>query len=193
MRSRSAKPRVATSAVGAPRSSSSALVPTVIPWAKASTRSALAPARRRAASTAAITACDWSSGVVGTFAVCRCSPSKTTASVNVPPTSTPKSTSRSYLSEAPQTTRPRTKPRPSPASDALLRGERRQLHRLLEVLVGRAVVHPRQRVALTRRALAGRGPALARNAVQAQVRRQLLEELDREADVALDDLVDVEL
>ena len=39
-------PRVATSAVRAPRSSSSALVPTVIPWAKASTsRRAAAPAR----------------------------------------------------------------------------------------------------------------------------------------------------
>jgi hypothetical protein len=60
---------VATSAVAAPRCSSSALVPTVMPWAKLSTWSSLAAARRRAAATASITALDWSSGVVGTFAV----------------------------------------------------------------------------------------------------------------------------
>ncbi len=93
---RSVNPSVAISAVRAPRSSSSAFVPTVIPWAKPST----AAARRRPAaappSTAASTPCDWSSGVVGAFAVCSVSPSKTTASVKVPPTSTPSSTPGSY-------------------------------------------------------------------------------------------------
>ena len=36
-----------------------------------------------------MTPCDWSAGVVGTFAVNRPAPDASTASVNVPPTSTP--------------------------------------------------------------------------------------------------------
>ena len=68
-------PAVAISAVRAPRSSSRALVPTVIPWAKDSTWPGLAPARRSTSSTASITATDWSSGVVGSFAVWTVSPS----------------------------------------------------------------------------------------------------------------------
>ena len=46
-------------------------MPTVIPWANDSTSPAPAPARSSTASTAAITPRDWSSGVVGAFAVCR--------------------------------------------------------------------------------------------------------------------------
>ncbi len=97
--SRSAKPLVAISAVRAPRSSSRALVPTVIPWAKDSTAPASRPARRSTSSTAAITPADWSSGVVGSFAVWTDSPSSRTASVKVPPTSTPSSMRRSYRAQ----------------------------------------------------------------------------------------------
>ena len=43
---------------------------------------------------------DWSSGVVGTFAVCRRSPSSSAASVKVPPTSTPSSMARTYHASA---------------------------------------------------------------------------------------------
>src|SRR5262245_6580352 len=57
--------------------------------------------------------------------------------------------------------------------------------RLLEMLVGGAVVAPRQRLALARGALAGAGVARARLPVQADVIGQALEELAREVDVAL--------
>ena len=57
---------------------------------------------------------DWSSGVVGAFAVCRRSPSKSTASVKVPPTSTPSSTaarySRQRRKEAPASPEPGPRP-----------------------------------------------------------------------------------
>ena len=59
--SRSVKPSVASSAVRATRPSSSAFVPTVIPWTKRSTSRAEAPAPSSASSTAAITPSDWSS------------------------------------------------------------------------------------------------------------------------------------
>ena len=75
MSSRSVNPRVATSAVRAPLSVSSALVPTVIPWAKLSTCAGVVPARSSAVATAASTPRDWSSGVVGAFAVCSERPS----------------------------------------------------------------------------------------------------------------------
>jgi len=78
--------------VRAPWPSSSALVAVVVPWANASTSSADAPARSSAAVTAARTPSDWSSGVVGDLAVTSRSPMATTASVKVPPTSTPSST-----------------------------------------------------------------------------------------------------
>ena len=67
--STSVKPSVASSAVRAPRSSSSALVATVMPWPKLATSGGSTPARSSTSSTAAITPCDWSAGVVGTFAV----------------------------------------------------------------------------------------------------------------------------
>ena len=64
------KPSVATNAVRATVPSSSALVATVMPWAKPSTSLARAPAASSARSTAAMTPRDWSSGVVGALAVC---------------------------------------------------------------------------------------------------------------------------
>ena len=88
---RSVKPSVATNAVRAPRPSSSALVATVIPCASSSTASGLAPARSSTTSIAAMTPCDWSAGVVGALAVCTPPDATSTASVNVPPTSTPTS------------------------------------------------------------------------------------------------------
>jgi hypothetical protein len=52
------KPAVATKAVRATLPSSSALVATVMPWAKPSTSPVVAPAERRARPTAVITARD---------------------------------------------------------------------------------------------------------------------------------------
>ena len=90
----SVNPSVATSAVRAPAPSSSALVTTVVPWAKTSTSLAERPAFSSAAVTAAITPSDWSWGVVGDLAVMMRPSSASTASVKVPPTSTPRSTGR---------------------------------------------------------------------------------------------------
>ena len=87
----SVKPAVAIRAVGAARPSSSALVATVIPWENSSISSGERSARTSAASTAAITPSDWSPGVVGDLAVTRRPSNASTASVKVPPTSTPKS------------------------------------------------------------------------------------------------------
>src|SRR3954470_7760242 len=70
-------------AVRAPRRSSSAFVATVVPCANRSTPTA--PTARAAASTDS----SWRSAV-GTFAVRTVAPSRRTASVNVPPTSTPR-------------------------------------------------------------------------------------------------------
>src|SRR3954447_21759258 len=70
-------------AVRAPRRSSSAFVATVVPWANRSTPDA--PTARAAASTDS--SCR---RAVGTLAVRTTSPSTSTASVNVPPTSTPR-------------------------------------------------------------------------------------------------------
>ena len=85
----SVKPSVEISAVRAPRSSSSAFVATVMPCAKCVTWLESVPARSSASETAAITPSDWSAGVVGTFAVTRRPAAASTASVKVPPTSTP--------------------------------------------------------------------------------------------------------
>ena len=62
------------------------------PVGEVADRRAGAPACPSTASIAAITPADWSPGVVGDFAVWMRSPSTRTASVNVPPTSTPSST-----------------------------------------------------------------------------------------------------
>ena len=84
----SVKPSVASSAVGAARPSSRALVVTVVPCANA----VIAPGAAPVASIAANTPRASSPGVVGAFAITS-SPSgeASTASVNVPPTSTPSS------------------------------------------------------------------------------------------------------
>ena len=96
----SVKPSVASSAVRATFPSSSAFVPTVIPWTNRSTSSARAPARSSAACTASSTPSDWSSGVVGAFAVTSPSGVASTASVKVPPTSTPRTTRRTLTQAA---------------------------------------------------------------------------------------------
>src|SRR3954463_4359450 len=63
---------------------------------------AVAPAASAAAATAVRTPCDWSSGVVGALAVWTRSPATRTASVNVPPPSTPRSaTARPLRQPAP--------------------------------------------------------------------------------------------
>ncbi len=92
----SVNPSVAMNAVRAPRPSSSALVATVIPWENSATALASAPARSSTARTAARTPSDWSSGVVGALAVIRRPSTASTASVKVPPTSTPRSITAPY-------------------------------------------------------------------------------------------------
>src|SRR3954451_14972916 len=151
--STSVKPSVASSAVRATLPSSSAFVPTVMPCTKRSTSGARAPARSSAASTAAMTPSDWSAGVLGALAVTKPSGVSSAASVNVPPTSTPRSIGA--LSHAPPTRR----------DEAGLRGSRREV--LLEVLVRRAVLAARQRHPLARRALARARVAGERRAVEA--------------------------
>src|SRR5581483_7980326 len=84
---RCSKPAFPTYAVRPPRRSSSAFVAVVVPCANRSTRSA--PTARAAATT------DISCrSAVGTFAVRMRPPSRSTASVNVPPTSTPRIATR---------------------------------------------------------------------------------------------------
>src|SRR5205085_10816435 len=85
--SRCSKPALVTNAVRAPRRSSSAFVATVVPCAKRST--SCAPTAAAAASTDS--SCR---RAVGTFAVRTRPPSSRTASVNVPPTSTPRIATR---------------------------------------------------------------------------------------------------
>ena len=94
-------PRVATSAVRAPLSVSSALVPTVIPWAKPSTCAGVGAGalergvdRRQHARATGRRASSAPSPCAATR------PSKTTASVKVPPTSTPRSTLRTLSGNA---------------------------------------------------------------------------------------------
>ena len=64
-------------------------MPTVMPWPKRVTSCGARPAASSVASTAATTASLWSAGVVGTLAVTRRPALTSTASVKVPPTSTP--------------------------------------------------------------------------------------------------------
>ena len=87
----SVNPAVAISAVRAPRPCSSAFVATVMPCANPVTSPGSAPARASTAPTAASTPRASSAGVVGTLTECMTPSSPTsTASVNVPPTSTPR-------------------------------------------------------------------------------------------------------
>src|SRR5919106_2031993 len=64
---------------------------------------------------------------------------------------------------------------------------------LLEVLMGRAVVTSRQRLALAGRALAGVGAAVAHHPVEPGSLRQSLEELERQLDVGVDHPPDAQL
>src|SRR5262249_37175141 len=139
----------------------SAFVATVIPWEKPRTCAAARPARSSAAWTAAITPSDWSCGVVGAFAVTIRPSNATTASVNVPPTSTPSSIRGGTLtrrgSRAPRSRGPRHPPQRTSG-----RERRLELLGLGEVLVRRAVAVVRQWHPLTGRALPGTRPALQR-------------------------------
>src|SRR5579863_448993 len=171
----SVKPSVAINAVRAVLPSSSALVATVIPCAKRSTSPASTPAPSSTARTAAITPRDCSAGVVGTFAVCTVAAPTSTASVKVPPTSTPSSISEAYAR--------RTIPKEQP-----LRRQRLAVLGVGEVLVRRAVPVVRQRRALACRALAGRRAALQRLVAHRRARRlRVLHQIAlREAHVADD-------
>src|SRR4051794_26834711 len=121
-----------------------------MPCANASTSAASRCARSSAARTAAITPRDWSSGVLGALAVTRRPSSRArTASVNVPPTSTPSSIAGRGRYEVRRLGR-----------DRLLDFLGRR-----EMLMRRAVAVVRQRHALAGRALARRGAALQRVAV----------------------------
>src|SRR4051812_29464561 len=169
---RSVKPSVATSAVRAPLPSSSALVATVMPCANVSTSCGSRCARSSAARTASITPRDWSSGVLGALAVTRRpSSSARTASVNVPPTSTP----NSIVGRDPT------------AYGVLGRDRLLDLLGRREMLVRRAVAVVRQRYALTRGALARGGATLQRVAVDVvAVLRLTLQPLVGELDEARD-------
>src|SRR4029453_10465255 len=78
---------------------------------------------------------------------------------------------------------------------ALFEGRRdlATLERLFQVLVRRAVVPPRQWVALAGRSLAGVCPALTRLAVERHALRQLLQVCERQLDVPFDNAPDAEL
>src|SRR4051812_3876648 len=163
----SSKPSVATNTVLAPLPSSSALVAAVVPCANVSTPSADSPAFSSTALTASSTPSDWSSGVVGAFAVTSRPPTASTASVKVPPTSTP----RSMM-----------------GGDGIYLGGKLNVLGLGEVLVGRAVAVVRQRRALARRAAARGGAAL--EALGDRVGREVLA---CEGHVGVADLVDPQL
>src|SRR4051794_2080223 len=122
-----------------------------MPWAKSVTSDARAPARSNTASIAASTPSDWSAGVVGALAVTTRPPATSTASVNVPPTSTPRSTGRRY--------------RPVLVRSELGR-DQFCLFRLSEMLMRRAVAVVRQRVALAGGAATRRRAALHRVAAR---------------------------
>src|SRR5688572_3379385 len=137
------------------------------------------PARSSTIRTAAITPSDWSPGVVGTLPVKRPAVQQSTASVNVPPTSTP-SEQRAAVSEDAALTAPRI---------YRLGGkvhELQVLERLDQVLVGGAVVAAGQRLALARLALARHRVAAARDAAGVVcVVGHLREQPQRELDVAV--------
>src|SRR5439155_6366922 len=195
----SANPSVATSAVLAPRPSSSAFVATVMPWAKPLTSAGAAPAEASTASTAAMTPRDWSAGVVGALAVCRRPEATSTASVNVPPTSTPRSMSaeaiggaRACGGRAVRGTGAAACARDQDPGRSRL-GRERLVHldllRLCEVLVRRAIAVLVQRDALARCAAARGGAALHRIAVRVEAAaRHPIDDRLRDVDIAGDDL-----
>ena len=65
-------------------------MPTVMPWTKRDTSPLEAPNDSSASDTAFMTPSDWSEGVVGDLPVTSRSRPSSTASVKVPPTSTPR-------------------------------------------------------------------------------------------------------
>ena len=232
--SRSSNPAVATSAVRAPRSSSSALVPTVIPWTRRATAAGSERAAPSTASTAAITPAASSPGVVGAFAVNSSRPVErdrvgegpadvhseqhaskpkrpgserpgrpaeplTTGPAGPVPIAAPSRRRRVTPVEVPyqrapaSATKSLTRSRRRPAPRRALDLDLGRLEGLLEMLVRGAVVAPRQRLALTRRALAGVRAAFARDAVELEQLGRALEQVERQRDVALDDVPDPEL
>src|SRR3954469_16381535 len=184
----SQKPSVATRAVRAPLPSSSAFVATVMPCARISTSSGVAPAASSAARTASITPSDWSRGVLGALAVCRRSPATSTASVNVPPTSTPSSMAADRTAAAPRASCGVTAgPRGALGGDRSGHRHDLDLLRLGQVLVRGAVAVGVQRHALARRAAARGRPALERVAVGVEPgARKALEHVLRRGHVAVD-------
>src|SRR5262245_46416021 len=166
-----------------------------MPWAKTSMSSGLAPAASSAARTASIAPSDWSFGVLGALAVCRCSPATSTASVNVPPTSTPSSMARERTAAAPARARRCDQVRVMAGlRRSCLGGDRRRhrhdldLLRLGKVLVRRAVAVAVQRHALARRAAAGGRAALQRVPVGVESgARQSIERVRGAGHIALND------
>src|ERR1700743_3403132 len=188
----SVKPSVAMNAVRAPRPSSRALVATVIPWENSATALASAPGRSSTARTAATTAYAWSLGDVGALAVIRRPSTASTASVKVPPTSTPRSIHRTLPLRCPREPRARAS---GPNYLLSLCGERLgQFLGLRQMLMGRAIAVVGQGHPLARRALAGAGTALQRFAVQVEpVVRLRAQELVGEPQVLLDHMQDAGL
>src|SRR4051794_35704193 len=137
-----------------------------MPWAKTSMSPGSAPAASSAPRTASITPSDWSFGVLGALAVWRRSPETSTASVNVPPTSTPSSMGREATAR-----RPAAGARGYEGMAGPLRGDRRgrrhdlDLLRLGQVLMRGAVAIDVQRHSLARRPATRRRAALERVAV----------------------------
>src|ERR1700740_3282514 len=170
------------SAVRAPCPCSSALVATVIPCAKRRSCAGSEPAFDSTAATASSTPSASSAVVVGSLALRTSPPAVTsTASVNVPPTSTPRSTPPAYAGRAGARARP------------ALRGGELLVLGLRQVVVRRAVAVVRERSALAGRALARGRAALRRRAADRRValERMGLDELLGRVDVAVYALVQV--
>ena len=190
----SVKPSVAMNAVRAPRPSSSALVATVMPWEnpRPSPTSRAGVLEHRAHG--GQHALDWSSGVVGALAVISRPSTASTASVNVPPTSTPRSIAAPYRVGARRN--PRAPRQRAQLSDParLTRRAAGDLLGLGQMLMGRAVAVVGQRHPLARGALTGAGATLQRVAVQVEaVAAAAREELVGAASGTLDDAQDARL
>src|SRR5450631_1504539 len=166
-----------------------------MPCAKWVTSLARAPALCSTRRTASSTPTDSSLGVEGTFALWTASlPSTSTASVKVPPTSTPRSMRSAYDRYAARKLQLQPGAIRAPGEQVRL-GRQCAVLGLCEVLVGRAVAVARKRRALACRPLARRCAAL--RGCPADRRVDLVgvfgEELLCEPDVAGHDPVDVSL
>src|SRR5918999_3609551 len=202
--SKSVKPSVASSVVRATLLSSSAFVPTVMPCTKRSTSSASALAAASASRTASTTPSDWSAGGVGALPVTSRSPVSRTASVKVPPTSTPRITPGTLPGND------EGGPRAAFEECSLHRrlewtGGSRELSLflylrrddpevLLEMLVRRAVLAAGQRYALAGGPLAGAGVAAQWAAVEGHAGLGLAVDVVRgQLDMAFDNPEDADL